>query len=237
MTAMWGGLLVTVFGCGFVGCTFQAMGLVSREEAQLLAELATVQRPVVRTNGGWPSWLRRAPSVASELPVVLDSVARNLRLGSSLRQALEGATAKGALGNQLDVLNRDLILGTSLVVAIERWRQSAADPLVDLVAGSLLLSVEAGGSLGSAVEQVAATVRDRAAVAAEVHALASQARLSAVVIALMPVGFVVIAAVSDPEAARFLIESSLGRICIVGGIGLDAAGLWWMHKIVRSITW
>ncbi len=240
MSALWGGALVTLLGCSFVACARQALLLTSHETEQLtgsFVERSSIDGAPPMTPPGWTNPFRRPPSITHELPAVLDSVARHLRLGSSLRQALEQTNAAGLLGKQLDALNDDLAMGTSLAMAIDRWRKEADEPVVDLVAGSLQLSVKAGGSVASAVEQVAATVRDRASVASEVHALAAQAQLSAIVIALMPVGFVAITALSDPASTRFLVDSPLGRTCVLAGVGFDALGLWWMRKIVRSIQW
>ena len=240
MSALWGGTLVALLGCSFVACARQALLLNSQETEQLVGSFlkgSAVGGALSMKSPGWTNPFRRPPSIPHELPAVLDSVARHLRLGSSLRQALEQTNAAGVLGQQLNALNDDLAMGTSLAMAIDRWRQDANEPVVDLVAGSLQLSVKAGGSVASAVEQVAATVRDRASVASEVHALAAQAQLSAIVIALMPIGFVAITALSDPDSTRFLIDSPLGRTCILAGVGFDALGLWWMRKIVRSIQW
>ena len=240
MSALWGGTLVTLLGCSFVACARQALLLTSQETEQLtgsLLEGSSIDGVPSMKPPAWGNPFRRPPSITHELPAVLDSVARHLRLGSSLRQALEQTNAAGLLGQQLDALNDDLAMGTSLATAIDRWREDADEPIIDLVAGSLQLSVKAGGSVASAVEQVAATVRDRASVASEVHALAAQAQRSAIVIALMPVGFVAITALSDPDSTRFLIDSPLGRTCVLAGVGFDALGLWWMRKIVRSIQW
>ena len=61
-----------------------------------------------------------------------------------------------------------------------------------------------------------------------------QARLSAVVIALLPVGFTAWCITTDPRAASFLLGSAAGWLCLTAGLALLAVGAWWMARIVRS---
>ena len=81
---------------------------------------------------------------------------------------------------------------------------------------------------------MAATLRDRRAVAAEVDALAAQARASALVMMGAPVAFAALGLLSDPEVARFLLATPAGLACLVVGLGLDAMAGWWMVGIARS---
>jgi tight adherence protein B len=37
----------------------------------------------------------------------------------------------------------------------------------------------------------------------------------------------------DPTAARFLLGTPAGWLCIGAGLGLDAIGAWWMSRLVR----
>jgi tight adherence protein B len=80
---------------------------------------------------------------------------------------------------------------------------------------------------------VAETLRGRLAVAAEVRALSSQARLSGLVIALAPLVFSGLAAATDARTAEFLFRTPLGLGCLVLGIGLDAVAAAWMVRLCR----
>ena len=73
-------------------------------------------------------------------------------------------------------------------------RPQRPSPRSRLAAVALGVAAETGGAQARAVDAVAATLRERLAVHADVRAQSSQARLSATVIALLPVAFVVWAA-------------------------------------------
>lgn len=167
------------------------------------------------------------------LPDALDALARSLRSGASLRQGvLEIAAATpGVLGDDLRRVAAEVGDGVALGDALDAW--VARRPLrgVRLTATALGLGAETGGASARAVDGLAATLRTNVAITAEVRALSSQARLSATVIALAPVGFTMLAASADPRTAHFLLRTPAGALCLVIGLGLDVAGALWMRRL------
>ena len=105
---------------------------------------------------------------------------------------------------------------------------------VRLAATALALAADAGGGAAQAVESVAATLRERHSAVEEVRVQSVQARLSAVVIALLPVGFTAWCVTTDP-AGRVVPARFGGRLVVpTAGLALLAVGAWWMARIVRS---
>jgi tight adherence protein B len=104
---------------------------------------------------------------------------------------------------------------------------------VSLAVAALCLGADTGGAQARAVDGVAMTIRSRLAVAGEVRALASQARVSALVIAVSPVAFGAFAAATDRRSAGFLFRTPLGLSCLVAGLALDAVAAAWMARITR----
>lgn len=182
------------------------------------------------------SWSRRT-SAGDELPGLLDDLARALRSGFSLRQSLLGLPLRGALAEPTERLQHELEFGQPIGAALDRWVDRIDDPLVELAGAALALVVHAGGSGADAIDRVAATLRDRRALELEIRAQASQARASAFVIALLPVGFLALAASADPSTLDFLMSTATGVACLLAGLALAAVGLWWMHRITEAVRW
>jgi tight adherence protein B len=105
---------------------------------------------------------------------------------------------------------------------------------VRLAAAALALAADAGGPRARSVDSVAATLLDRIAVTRELHALAAQAKLSALVIALAPIGFGALAVVTDPRASEFLLRDPAGNACVAAGLVLDVLGAAWMAHITAA---
>lgn len=178
---------------------------------------------------------RGAARLEASLPVALEAVARSLRSGASLRQAVdESAQATpGTLGADLARVAAESERGVPVADALEAWSERRQLPGVRLAVAALGLGAETGGAQARAIDGVAATLRQRLAVAAEARALATQARASAAVIALAPLVFCALASVADPRLGEFLLRTPLGLLILVGGLGLDAVGALWMAHLTR----
>jgi tight adherence protein B len=181
---------------------------------------------------------RRERHLESSLPDALDAVARSLRSGGSLRNAVaEAASAvRGPLHDDLVAVGRDVRDGESLTDALARWAEARPLAGVRLATAALSLGAETGGASAQAVDGVAATLRTNLGIAGEVRALSSQARLSALVIVLAPIAFSFLAATSDGSTATFLLRTPFGWLCLAIGLGLDAIGWLWMRRLTTVVA-
>lgn len=181
---------------------------------------------------------RRAAAVERELPVFLEGVARALRSGLSSEGAVVDSTAvlEGPLRDDVGAIGRSLDLGASLDEALGSWQRSPPHTGLALAAAALSLGATGGGGRAQAVDAVAATLRERAAVKAEVVSLSTQARASAMVMAATPVAFLVLAASADPGTAGFLLTTRFGLACLLCGLVLEASGAAWMLVLTRAAT-
>jgi tight adherence protein B len=141
------------------------------------------------------------------------------------------------LGAELDAVLTDTAGGTSFSAALEAWSARNPSRDVQLLVVALVVGLEVGGQRARVLEEVAESIRDRMALRRDADRQATQARLSAWVVALAPVGFAAAAFASNPEALRFLVATPLGWVCLVAGLGLDGLGAWWMRALGRRATW
>jgi tight adherence protein B len=180
---------------------------------------------------------RRAAADERALPELLEAVARRLRAGGSLQQAITGATVAAdprcATLPSAWARVQQAAPAIGVAAALDAWAAEAADtPSVQLATAALAMANETGGSPARAVDGVASTLRSRLAVAAEVRALSSQARASAAVIALAPLAFGTAAGLTDARTAAFF-TTPLGLTLLALGLALDALGAWWMSHLCR----
>lgn len=171
----------------------------------------------------------------AELAGILEEVARELRAGRNLHGALAAAAAAHPAAVGLRAALRRADSGEALLVALDRWAQGLAHPDGDLVRAVLGFGTATGGSLAQALDRAAATLRERASRRQEIRVLTAQARLSAVVLALAPVGFVFVVSTIDRSGAGVLFTTTLGRVCLVAGILLDGAGFIWMRHLAERV--
>jgi tight adherence protein B len=215
-----------------VGSAFLG-GLVGGVSAAVTGAVVSVAGPLA---GLWACRHRRSILADRVLPVHLDAVSRALRGGASLRMAVidaAGSVHGTALAERAEDLARRLAAGEPFEVALGGF--GTASPLRRLVAQALGLAATLGGAPAAVVDGVADTVRERAEIAAEARALAAQARASAVVVALAPLAFALLAAMTDPRVGAFF-STPPGAMCLAAGLALDAVGAWWMGRLTRGLT-
>lgn len=146
--------------------------------AAALAAVATAGAPAL-------AWRllrhRRQARLEAALPGTVEEIARGLRSGASLRQALTEASlvAAPSLGADLATVVTALERGAGLPAALESWAAARDLGGVHLVVAALCLGAETGGARAHAVDGVATTLRQRLAAQAEARALATQTRASA----------------------------------------------------------
>ena len=200
-----------------------------------LALVAAVAVVVVPLAGLAANRGRADRRLEDALPGALEAVARALRSGASMIQAIDEAAiaTPGRLGDDLGRVSTAAHRGQSLPLALDDWGRLRNLPGVRLAVAALGLGAETGGAQARAIDAVASTLRSRLAVTAEVRALSSQARLSGLVITVAPLGFAVLAGVIDPRTAQFLLRSSLGLLCLSAGLALDGLAAWWMNRLAR----
>jgi tight adherence protein B len=191
--------------------------------------------------GGWVAWQRRATAQVernrrSQLPEALERMAAALRTGSSLPQAL-GEAARGTpapLGPELDALADQAARGRPVLTVLDGWTDERPDQGTRLAAVALALATGVGAAPARALDGVATTLRERLELAGERHALATQARASAVVLSAAPPVFAALLTLGDAEASRFLLQTPAGWLCVAVGVGLDLLGAVWMTRLTRG---
>ena len=180
--------------------------------------------------------------VVGALPTALDRIAAELRVGGTVPEAIrafsldDGALDDGALAPDLRRVATRMDLGIGLNDALANWRRERPLAGVDAVAGALSVAGSLGGSSAGALEGLAASLRARHAATSEARALSAQARASAVVVGLAPVGYLAFASAADPGSVSVLLDRGVGRVCLVLGLAMEACAALWMRALLRRST-
>jgi tight adherence protein B len=178
---------------------------------------------------------RRNRLIAAAVPATIDRVASELRAGGTIATAVSGiARSDGALAADFSRIDARLALGASTGDALRSWARERVAPGVDVAAAAFSMCATVGGRSADALEGLASSLRDRLALVAEARALSAQARMSAVVVGGAPLLYMCWSAIADQHALHVLTATTTGRVCVLLGIGLELAGMFWMRRILRN---
>jgi len=206
-----------------------------------------VPAPTIRHSGGsrrdvvarHVARFRSRPQIRpAEVAGWCDDVARRVRSGTSLSQALIESVPG-------DEVVRDATAPIRL--AIERGRP-VADAVANIDSGDpsprgnrhlatacsvIAVSARLGGASAAPLHRAAAALRLRAVDDAERLSHSAQARLSAHVLTVIPVGMLGLLVTTDPDVRAVVVEP-IGTTCVTAGLALNATGwLWMRHTIGR----
>jgi tight adherence protein B len=173
--------------------------------------------------------------VASALPQATRSVAAELRAGGTIHTAIGRlAEAPSPLRPDFAAVAARLRMGASIPDALAPWPDQRPVPGARALAGALAAASEFGGGAAVALDGLAASLDDRLTIAAETRAQSAQARVSAVVVALAPAGYLGLSVLVDRSALDSLFARPVGRVCLAAGLGMDVLAVVWMRRLTRS---
>ena len=178
---------------------------------------------------------RREIATQERLAEAVSLVASAMRSGRSLHQAIELAAndLDPLLGSTFRRLADRTGLGDPMDESIDVWARDVGGPDARLVAGVLKLHRRTGGSLAASLENLADTLRDRRASARELGSLTAQARLSATILGLLPIGFFLFLSVIARRDLQAAYETPTGVAAIAFGFALQGAAYVWIRHLLR----
>lgn len=177
---------------------------------------------------------RPRPAPAAEVAHLLSVVQVELAAGSPPRGAWAAAVA-GRNAIALPEVRSALALDGDLAAALAR--DAVAAP--ELALASLVTRVAGATGAGAAepMSEVVRMVRDRVAVERTVAQEVAATRASVAVLAGLPfLGLAMGTALGSDLG--WLVVTTLGKACLVGGLALECVGVLWLRHMVRkAIAW
>lgn len=178
---------------------------------------------------------RRAELVQEQLIDAVAAIASAFRSGHSLAQSF--GVAGGEVDEPLGGVFREVADRTSLGVPIEEVlgeleaRIGGADGR--LVGGVLRMHRRTGGALSTTLDDLTKTLRARRDGARELRSLTAQARLSATILGLLPLGFFLFLSVVARRDVEAAYRTTAGVSAIGVGFALQGAAFLWIRRILR----
>ena len=177
----------------------------------------------------------RRIAIDGQLLDAVAAIASALRSGRSLGQALTTAAdeADDPLSTLLAGTAHAASLGVPMDEALDRFADAVGGSDVRLVSGVLKVHRRTGGALAASLDDVARTLADRREAAREVRSLTAQARLSAAILGLLPLGFFLFMSVVARRDIENAYRTTGGASAIGVGLALQGAAFVWIRRLLR----
>ena len=178
---------------------------------------------------------KRSEHLRDQLPDVLTIMASSLRAGHSFLQCLD-TTAKEVAQPAASEFQRvvaEIRLGRPAEDALEALAERVGSADFKWAVLAVNIQREVGGNLAEILDTVAETLRERAMLRRQIRVLTAEGRLSAWVLALLPIGIALYMAAVNPSYIGLLVTTTVGLVMTGSAIALMFLGILWMRKIVN----
>ena len=168
------------------------------------------------------------------LPEAIDLMARGLRAGHALTAVLEmvGDEVADPISTEFTRLHEEHSLGLTLRDATMNLVSRLPRDDVRFLATAILLQKETGGNLAVILDKTAAVARERARLRGQLKIYTAQGRITGWVLCTMPFVMFGLLSLLNWNFEKLLFTEPGGRVLIYIGLGLMAAGVFVIRKII-----
>jgi tight adherence protein B len=170
-----------------------------------------------------------------QMPDVFFSLARSMRAGLSLEQALTqvGNLHLKPLSDEIRRCAEQLSLGLSVPAALQLAAQRIQLPDFNVFASVVSLHRSIGGNLGLMLDRLATSTRDRNLYLGYFRSTTILGRITAIVIGLAVPLIFLYYALFQPDYIQRFFETGAGVTALIVAAVLEAIGVVWLYFLMK----
>jgi tight adherence protein B len=178
---------------------------------------------------------RRLDKIEEQLPDAIDIVKRSLRAGHPFNTAIKlvSEDMDPPIAKEFELTFADLNYGNDVRRAMLGLLNRVPSVTVMAMVTSVLVQRETGGNLAEILDQIAKVVRGRFRFGRKLRSLSAEGRMSAWVLALMPLALFAMLSVAVPTYLPVLLKNPVGQKMLYAAGAMAIIGILWIRRIVR----
>lgn len=176
----------------------------------------------------------RAKKLNSQLPEALSILANGLRAGMSFNQAMmiAGKEMNVPISEDLNRIVHENVLGKEMEEALKDFAERTADEDVEILVTAVLIQRQVGGNLSEILDTISNTIRERVKLKGDIRTMTAQAKLSALIIGLIPPFIIFILYALNREFLMPLFTTLAGNIMLAVAVIMQAIGIFILVKLL-----
>lgn len=178
---------------------------------------------------------KRMALFEEQLPDAIETMTRALRAGHPFPAALKmiGDEFDEPISAEFELTFGDINYGNDVRRAMLGLLSRIPTVTVMALVTAVLVQKESGGNLAEILERISAVIRGRFRLYRKIKTLSAEGRMSAWVLAMVPLGLFVVLMLTSPDYLPTLVEDPRGQKMIGGGIVSASCGIYWIKKILK----
>jgi tight adherence protein B len=178
---------------------------------------------------------KRIEKFEEQLPDAIDMVKRALRAGHPFVGAIKLVSEEmdEPVAGEFGTTFSDINYGNDARRAMIGLLQRVPSVTVMALVTSILVQRETGGNLAEILDQIATVLRGRFKLQRKIKTLSAEGRLSAWILALVPLVLFAVIWVTSPDYLPMLLEEEVGKKMIIYGVVSGFIGIFWVRRVIR----
>jgi len=178
---------------------------------------------------------KRLALFEEQLPDAIETMTRALRAGHPFSAALKmiGDDFDDPIAKEFELTFGDINYGNDVRRAMLGLLSRIPTVTVMALVTAVLVQKESGGNLAEILERISTVIRGRFRLQRKVKTLSAEGRMSAWVLAMVPLGLFAVLMITSPDYLPVLVEDERGQKMIVGGLISACIGIFWIRRILR----
>ncbi|MBZ9938519.1 type II secretion system F family protein [Mesorhizobium sp. BR1-1-16] len=190
---------------------------------------------------GLPRWIvgrlrkRRFKLFMAEFPNAVDVIVRGIKSGLPVGDCLRiiATEAKEPVRSEFRlIVDEQQGLGLPLAEAVARLPERVPVTEANFFAIVIAIQQRAGGNLSEALGNLSRVLRERAKMSGKIQAMSMEAKASAWIIGVLPVGVMAVTFVSSPKYIMLLFTEPLGNVILGCSAVWMLIGILVMRKMI-----
>lgn len=179
--------------------------------------------------------IKRIQKFEEQLPDAIDTIKRALKAGHPLSASLKFVADEldNPVAEEFALVFGDINYGNDVRRAMLGLLSRVPSVTVMALVTAILVQKETGGNLAEILEKISTVIRGRFKLQRKVQSYTAEGRMSAWVLAMVPLVLFVALYFTTPDYLPVLLEDERGQKMIVYGFVSTVVGVFWIRKILR----
>src|SRR6266702_5133305 len=178
---------------------------------------------------------RRMAKFEEQLPEALDVIRRALKAGHPLTQCLKLVTEdmEDPISREFEYVFTEINYGSDLRGALLGLLERMPSISVMALITAVLIQKETGGNLAETLERITVVIRGRFKLHRRVRTLSAEGRLSAWILAMVPLVLFAVMSFTTPDYMPMLLKDPRGPKLITMAVVMGTVGILCIRRIIR----
>ena len=179
--------------------------------------------------------IKRIQKFEEQLPDAIDTIKRALKAGHPLGASIKFVADElpNPVAEEFELVFGDINYGNDVRRAMLGLLSRVPSVTVMALVTAILVQKETGGNLAEILEKISTVIRGRFKLQRKVQSYTAEGRMSAWVLAIVPLVLFVALYITTPDYLPVLLEDERGHNMIVYGCVSTVVGVFWIRKILR----